>query len=444
MSIFTRFYNYLVGANQWYLKTSERALDQAYNAALMIKSIEDEYFEGEKIPTASDRYSPSELSYFKIELKNYLKIIRTRLIEFKASSSFLGAADRQVPTSDGQNRSLEPYFGGDRSSIILNKLNLIDQIRARYTAQNMGSKPETNGQSVSLIKSESAQVNPDGTSQRKYLGKNLITSVETITDKTGVLPRSILGTVNRIKRELDPQAEAEVVKNFRSSKNKTIISIRFVLLIALIPLLVQQVSKNFIVGPIVEHLNVVKVDPFLNFDMEDEALHKLKIFESKLKFQNVISDAPDLSPAQIKNKVKLRAIELAAEYARESNNAIKNLFADLISLIVFAIVVFIRRSDFEVLKSFIDEIIYGLSDSAKAFIIILSTDIFVGFHSPHGWEILLENVSHHLGLPYSREFIFLFIATFPVILDTVFKYWIFRFLNRISPSAVATYRTMNE
>jgi hypothetical protein len=88
--------------------------------------------------------------------------------------------------------------------------------------------------------------------------------------------------------------------------------------------------------------------------------------------------------------------------------------------------------------------VYGLSDSAKAFIIILFTDIFVGFHSPHGWEVILEGLSHHWGLPANRDFIFLFIATFPVILDTIFKYWIFRYLNRISPSAVATYHNMNE
>ena len=42
------------------------------------------------------------------------------------------------------------------------------------------------------------------------------------------------------------------------------------------------------------------------------------------------------------------------------------------------------------------------------------------------------------------NFIFLFIATFPVILDTIFNYWIFRYLNRISPSSVATYKNMNE
>ena len=76
--------------------------------------------------------------------------------------------------------------------------------------------------------------------------------------------------------------------------------------------------------------------------------------------------------------------------------------------------------------------------------IILITDMFVGFHSPHGWEIVLESIARHFGLPENREFNFLFIATFPVILDTMLKYWIFRYLNRISPSSVATYRDMNK
>lgn len=127
-----------------------------------------------------------------------------------------------------------------------------------------------------------------------------------------------------------------------------------------------------------------------------------------------------------------------------SDNALQNVFADLFSLGGFILVLVNSKREIAVVKSFIDDLIYGLSDSAKAFIIILFTDIFVGYHSPHGWEIILEGVSHHFGLPESRDFNFMFIATFPVILDTVMKYWIFRYLNRISPSAVATYRNMNE
>ena len=68
----------------------------------------------------------------------------------------------------------------------------------------------------------------------------------------------------------------------------------------------------------------------------------------------------------------------------------------------------------------------------------------VGFHSTHGWEVVLENGLRHFGLPENHDLIFLFIATFPVVLDTVFKYWIFRYLNQVSPSAVATYHEMND
>ncbi|MFN9956273.1 MAG: proton extrusion protein PcxA, partial [bacterium] len=110
----------------------------------------------------------------------------------------------------------------------------------------------------------------------------------------------------------------------------------------------------------------------------------------------------------------------------ESTEAIKNVLSDLIGLIGFSLVCLIGQRDLQVLRGFIDELVYGLSDSAKAFAIILFTDIFVGFHSPEGWTVLLEGVAEHLGLPARENFIMLFIATFPVVLATIFKYWIFR------------------
>ncbi len=70
------------------------------------------------------------------------------------------------------------------------------------------------------------------------------------------------------------------------------------------------------------------------------------------------------------------------------------------------------------MRGFFDEAVYGLSDSAKAFAIILFTDIFVGFHSPEGWTVLLNGIAKHLGLPSQENFVMLFIATFPVILAT--------------------------
>jgi hypothetical protein len=142
--------------------------------------------------------------------------------------------------------------------------------------------------------------------------------------------------------------------------------------------------------------------------------------------------------------VHQKSIEVARKSEHEGSNALQNIFADLLSAIAFAWILIAGKRSVEILKDFLDEKIYGLNESAKAFLIILFTDVFVGFHSSHGWEVVMEGLLRHLGIPENRDFIYLFIATFPVILDSIFKYWIFCYLSRVSPSAVATYKNMNE
>lgn len=158
----------------------------------------------------------------------------------------------------------------------------------------------------------------------------------------------------------------------------------------------------------------------------------------------MIHKAPPISPEVMEEKVQDKANELAEEFRRKSNSSISNVFADLMGIVGFALVILFRREDINVLKSFIDKIIYGLSDSAKAFVIILLTDIFVGFHSPHGWEVLLEGMANHLGVAANHSAISLFIATVPVVMDTMLKYWLFRYLSQMSPSTLATVKDMNE
>src|SRR5919202_2519436 len=80
-------------ANQWFLSTPERALDQAYKAALMIKAIEDEHFNGKKISANSSDHSDSVIAYFEADLKEYLNSIKVRLTEFKSSRSVFGSSE---------------------------------------------------------------------------------------------------------------------------------------------------------------------------------------------------------------------------------------------------------------------------------------------------------------------------------------------------------------
>jgi hypothetical protein len=264
-------------------------------------------------------------------------------------------------------------------------------------------------------------------------------------EKTGAIPRSITKTFEKFKKELDPTSESEIIEEFRVSRYQTVASIKYLLLLILVPVIINQLSKSVIFSPFIDYFwNEKRTDIFLNASQEERAFSELQRFEEKIHFEILIGQLPPLSQESIDKEIKNKAIELAQYYSEESIDAIKNFLSDLLGIASFCYLILKGGRQVSVLKSFLNELIYGLSDTAKAFLIILFTDIFVGFHSTHGWEVLLENGLRHFGLPENRDFIFLFIASFPVILDTVFKYWIFRYLNQVSPSAVATYRNMNE
>ena len=79
----------------------------------------------------------------------------------------------------------------------------------------------------------------------------------------------------------------------------------------------------------------------------------------------------------------------------------------------------------------------------------LSTDCYLApsaipAHSPHGWELMIGSVYKDFGFAHNDQIISGLVSTFPVILDTILKYLIFRYLNHVSPSLVVIYHSMND
>ena len=393
------------------VRTPERSLEKAYECTLKIKDLEDEYFYGETI--TSDAVSESTVlsSVIRADVDKHLTIAKLRLAEFKASSFVLGELDRQH----------------------VSKLKIVEEVIARYKA----SDAESSAAIVPLLKGSSTSMSGEFSS---------LDELDTSGDFQSSLGRTSIGrTISKLKTDFNPKAEENYIRTFRSSKAKSKIALRFAIILIVVPLIAQHVSKQFLISPIVTRIRDANhAEVFLHNEMKEEALKELQTYEETLKFEHLVTKSPALSEEAIEEKVAEKAEELNQEFRLKSNSAVSNVFADLLALLVFGIVALFRRKDFIVLKSFLDDLVYGLSDTAKAFILILFTDIFVGFHSPHGWDVLLESVANHLGVEPNKSAISLFIATFPVILDTIFKYWVFRYLSRISPSAVATLKDMNE
>ena len=72
------------------------------------------------------------------------------------------------------------------------------------------------------------------------------------------------------------------------------------------------------------------------------------------------------------------------------------LFADFFSFCSLSLVFIFMKPQLIILKSFLAESLYSLSDTTKSFLLILGTDLLVGFHSPRGWEVFLEWFFHIL------------------------------------------------
>ena len=418
-----RFQHSLETSKSWFFKTSERALEEAYQAALRIKFLEEDHFGGQKVSAKTSIYTQNVLDYFVADIKQNLRLIRLRVTEFKWSRSL------------GKSSNLE----------VLEKLKFIDEILERYKNTDFFQKDEL------TIDATFKPIKPKNNQKMSSKNKLSPTDFYTVENKqniskpAGVLPRSIGRTVEKIKMGLNEDSEEELMNNFRANKKQTKTAINFLILLICLPLLMQLTSKHFIFYPLVQqYRNSHTVDIFINPEMKAEAIHELEEFEESLKFEHLLYNSPEISTTVAEEKIHQKAEEVSEEFRNKSSEAISNIFADLMGLATFALVMIFNQRGLNAFKAFLGNVIYDLSDSAKAFILILFTDIFVGFHSPHGWEVLLEGAANHFGIAANHNFIFLFIATFPVILDTIFKYWIFRYLNQISPSAVATLKNMNE
>ena len=405
----------------------ERSLKEAYEAASKIRSIENHYFSGYRIPIETLRDERLEA-----EVGEQLARLQHGLETFNAS----GSASAKI----GSNA--------------LEKLIFAEGVLANYTLSAnqssalMAMPQQGGGTSANILDVPSVTEPVRNVTERRSPKRKDSVGVDSVLSSSGILQGSLGKTFNKIKKDLSADSEKEIVDEFRRSRQVTVVAVRLLALLIIIPILTQQISKHFLIKPLVEQYRSGEEVVFsledLNSEWKEEALAELTTFEEELKMERMLRGAPPISSEEMEAKIQEEANEIAETFNRKNINAISNVFADFAGLIAFGIVLLLRIRDINVLKSFIDNIIYGLSDSAKAFAIILFTDMFVGFHSPHGWEVLLEGLANHLGIAASHSGISLFIATVPVVMDTMMKYWIFRYLSQMSASTVATLKEMNE
>nr|YP_010142988.1 envelope membrane protein [Meconopsis horridula]QGX06440.1 envelope membrane protein [Meconopsis horridula]QGX06701.1 envelope membrane protein [Meconopsis racemosa]QQL04116.1 envelope membrane protein [Meconopsis horridula] len=190
--------------------------------------------------------------------------------------------------------------------------------------------------------------------------------------------------------------------------------------------------------------NTRQPETFLNDIKEKNLLEKFIELEELFFLDEIIKEYPETHIQKLRIGIHKETIQLVKMHNEGHIHSILHFSANIICFTILSGYSILANEELLVLNSWVKEFIYNLSDTIKAFYILLLTDLCIGFHSPHGWELMIGSISKDFGFYHNDQIISGLVSTFPVILDTLLKYWIFRYLNRVSPSLVVIYHSMND
>ena len=190
--------------------------------------------------------------------------------------------------------------------------------------------------------------------------------------------------------------------------------------------------------------NTGQSEIFLNDIQKKNLLEKFLELEEILLLEEIFKEYSETHLQKLSIGIQKETIQLITIHKEDRIHTILHLSTNIICFVILSGYSILGNEELVILNSWTQEFLYNLSDTIKAFLILLITDLCIGFHSPHGWELMIGSVYKDFGFVHNDQIISGLVSTFPVILDTIFKYWIFRYLNRVSPSLVVIYHSMND
>nr|YP_010036000.1 CemA [Impatiens alpicola]QQQ89306.1 CemA [Impatiens alpicola] len=228
------------------------------------------------------------------------------------------------------------------------------------------------------------------------------------------------------------------------AKNKTFNPFLYLTSIVFLPCWISFSFNKSLESWVTNWWNTKQSEPFLNDIQENNILEKFIELEELLLLEEMIKEYSETHLQKFHIGIHKETIQLIKIYNEDHMHTILHFSTNIICFVFLSGYSILGNQELVILNSWAQEFIYNLSDTIKAFSILLLTDLCIGFHSPHGWELMIGSVYKDFGFVHNDQIISGLVSTFPVILDTILKYWIFRYLNRVSPSLVVIYHSMND
>ncbi|KAG1364165.1 chloroplast envelope membrane protein [Cocos nucifera] len=253
------------------------------------------------------------------------------------------------------------------------------------------------------------------------------------------------GIVKAIKDSVS-ESDDELLFEDRVFRYASTNSAKFITLLIIIPWALDFLVHEYVLMPFLDRY--VKTVP-LAAELLDVRRHQklemiktLKVEKARFHLEVEIGKSPPLSDEEVWLELRHKALELRDEWRLENRKAFANIWSDMVYGIALFILIYFNKSKVALLKFTGYKLLNNISDTGKAFLIILLTDIFLGYHSESGWQALVETILEHYGLEVDQAAITIFICSFPVVIDACVKLWLFKILPKLSPNVANILREM--
>ncbi|KAL3533180.1 hypothetical protein ACH5RR_006701 [Cinchona calisaya] len=263
-------------------------------------------------------------------------------------------------------------------------------------------------------------------------------------DPIDIIPRG--GLVKSVRDAILGPEDGDILYEDRVFRYASFSSAKFLAVLIIIPCTLDFLVHDFVLMPFLDRY--VKTVP-LAAQMLDvrrsqklEMVQEIRLEKARYRLEVEIGKSPPLSDEELWIELHHKALELRDQRRLENRRAFANIWSDIVFGISLFILLYFNESKVALLKFTGYKMLNNVSDTGKAFSIILVTDIFLGYHSESGWQTLCEIIVEHYGLQVDQAAITIFICLVPVFIDACVKLWLFKFLPRLSPRVAKIFQEM--
>nr|AMC30865.1 envelope membrane protein [Vicia villosa] len=229
------------------------------------------------------------------------------------------------------------------------------------------------------------------------------------------------------------------------AKKKAFIPLLCLTSIVFLPWCISFTFKKSLESWITNWWNTKESEIFLNTIQEKSILKKFLEFEELFLLDEMLKEYPETRLQNLRIEIYKETIQLIETNNQDCIHTFLHFCTNIICFLILSGYSIRGNQELIILNSWVQEFIYNLSDTIKALFLLMLTDFCVGYHSTHGWELIIESVyKDFFGFIPNDKILSVLVSLLPVFVDCFFKYWIFRYLNSVSPSLVLIYDSMTE